>query len=108
RVLAALLLACLAAGAQTIDLAKLKSFIETSKQMKLTDAEVAKGLKNVRLTEKLDDRTIENWLALGIGPKTRAALEALRDMSKTQAAAPIVEPPRQDPPPSSEDQGRII
>jgi hypothetical protein len=108
RVLAALLLACLAAGAQTIDLAKLKSFIETSKQQKLTDAEVAKWLKNVRLTEKLDDRTIENWLALGIGPKTRAALEVLRDLSKTQAAAKVVEPPRQDPPPSSEEQGRII
>ena len=44
--------------------------------MKLTDAEVAKYLKTVKLTEKLDDRTIEDWLALGIGPKTRAALEA--------------------------------
>ena len=108
RVLSALLLWCLSAGAQTIDLAKLKSFIESSKQMKLTDAEVAKGLKTVKLTEKLDDRTIENWLALGIGPKTRAALEALRDQSKMQAVAKLPEPPKQDPPPSSEEQGRIL
>ena len=53
RVLSALVVCCLVAGAQTIDLVKLRSFIESSKQMKLTDAEVAKGLKTVKLTEKL-------------------------------------------------------
>jgi hypothetical protein len=108
RVLAALVVCCLAASAQTIDLAKLKSFIESSQKMHLNDAEVAKGLKNVKLTEKLDDRTIEDWLALGIGPKTRAALEALRDQSKTLAIAKLPEPPKPDPPPSSEEQGRIL
>src|SRR4051812_16583097 len=81
-ILAGLLLFCLAAGAQTMNVATLKSFVESSRQQKLTDAEVARYLKTVKLTEKLDDRMIENWLALGIGPKTRAALEVLRDQSK--------------------------
>src|SRR5882724_12298473 len=106
--LAGLLLFCLAAGAQTIDLPKLKNFIETSQKMKLTDAEVAKYLKNVKLTDELEDRMIEDWLALGIGPKTRAALEALRDQSKTLALAKLPEPPKVEPPPSSEEQGRIL
>jgi hypothetical protein len=108
RLLAGLLLFCLAAGAQTIDLAKLKNFIETSQKMKLTDGEVAKYLKNVKLTDKLEDRMIEDWLALGIGPKTRAALEALRDQSKTLAVAKLPEPPKAEPPPSSEEQGKIL
>src|SRR5262249_9403940 len=58
--------------------------------------------------DRLDDRTIEDWLALGIGPKTRAALEALRDQSKTLAVAKLPEPPKPDPPPSSEEQGKIL
>jgi hypothetical protein len=108
RVLAALFVCWCAASAQTLDLAKLKDFIESSKRMNLNDGEVAKYLKTVKLSEKLDDRTIENWLALGIGPKTRAALEALRDRSQTLAAAKLPEAPKPDPPPSSEEQGRII
>jgi len=108
RVLGVLLACCLAAAAQTIDLVKLKSFIETSRQMKLTDSDVAKYLKSVKLTEKLDDRTIEDWLALGIGPKTRAALEALRDQSKALSAARLPAPVAPDPPPSSEEQGKIL
>jgi hypothetical protein len=108
RVLTALAACCLAASAQTLDLVHLKSFIETSKTQHLPDGEVAKYLKTVRLTEKLDDRMIEDWLALGIGPKTRAALEALRDQSKTLAVAKLPEPPKPDPPPSSEEQGKIL
>jgi hypothetical protein len=108
RLLAGVVLFCFAAGAQTINLANLKRFIETSQQQKLTDGEVAKYLKTVKLTEKLDDRTIENWLALGIGPKTRTALEALRDKSKELAAAKPVERPKVDPPPSNEEQGKIL
>src|SRR6478609_2927954 len=76
RVAAVLLLLTVAASAQqTLRLEQLKSFIATSQKQKLTDAEVARYLKTVKLSEKLDDRMIEDWLAMGIGPKTRAALE---------------------------------
>ena len=108
RVLAVMLLLSFAAGAQSISLAQLKSFIETSQQQHLTDNQVSKYLKTVKLTEKLEDSTIENWLALGIGPKTRAALELLRDQSKTLAEVKLPEPPPPEPPPSSEEQGKII
>src|SRR5207253_3326284 len=102
RLLAGVLFFCLAAAAQTLNLAKLKSFIETSQKQKLSDSDVAKFLKNVKLTDKLTDGTIEDWLAFGIGPKTRAALEALRDQSKDLAVAKLPAPPKADPPPSSE------
>jgi hypothetical protein len=108
RVLGMLLACCLMAAAQTLDIAQLKSFIESSVQKKLADGEVAKYLKNVKLKDKLEDRTIEDWLAIGIGPKTRAALEALRDQSKTLALAKLPPPPAPDPPPSSEEQGKIL
>jgi hypothetical protein len=108
RVLTALFVCCLAASAQAISLTQLKSFIQTSKKQNLPDSEVAKYLKTVKLTEKLDDRMIEDWLALGIGPKTRAALEILRDQSKTLATAKLPEPAKPDPPPSSEEQGKIL
>ena len=48
------------------------------------------------LKDKLDDRTIEDWLAIGIGPKTRTALEVLRDQSKTMAVAKLPPPPAPD------------
>jgi len=108
RVLAVLLLLSVAAGAQNLRLEQLKSFIESSQKQKLTDSEMARYLKTVKLTEKLDDRLIEDWLATGIGPKTRAALEALRDQSKTLVAVKLAAPPAPDPPPSSEEQGKII
>jgi hypothetical protein len=108
RVAAVLFLLTVAAGAQTLRLEQLKSFIESSLKQKHSDAETAKFLKTVKLTERLDDRTIENWLAMGIGPKTRVALEALRDQSKTMAAGKVAEPPAPEPPPSSEEQGKII
>jgi hypothetical protein len=108
RVMAVLMLLTVAAGAQPLRLEQLKSFIESSQKQKLPDGDVAKYLKTVKLSEKLDDRLIEDWLALGIGPKTRAALELLRDQSKTLVTAHFAAPPPPDPPPSSEEQGTII
>jgi hypothetical protein len=108
RVLAAALLLSVAACAQTISLDQLRSFIETSMKQKLTDKQVANYLKTVKLSQRLNDRTIEDWLALGIGPRTRAALDALRDESKDLASARFVPPPAPEPPPNSEEQGKII
>ena len=108
RVLAAFILLAMAAGAQTLRLEQLKSFIESSKKQKISDADMARYLKTVKLSDKLDDRRIEEWLALGIGPKTRAALEVLRDQSKTLAAVKLPEAAPSEPPPSSEEQGKII
>ena len=72
---------------------------------------VAEYLRNVKLTDKLDDRTIEDLQSLGVGPKTVAALRELGEASAGLATAPpppptpVYVPP---PPPSSDEQDKII
>ena len=77
----------------------------------MTDGEIAKFLAKTRLTEKLDDVTIEKLLASGIGPKTLIALQTLRDQSQTLATAKPVPPPQKvelPPAPNAEEQAAII
>jgi hypothetical protein len=115
RLLAAVFAVCLAATAQTLSVRELASFIRSSGQLikegKQTDREVANFLSKVKLTERLDDRTIEEMQGYGIGPKTLLALQALRDRSKDLSAAKPIVPqaaPTPIPPPSSEEQAAII
>ena len=117
HLLAGVFAVCLVAAAQTqtLNLRELVSFIQSSEQLikegKQTDGEVAKFLAKVKLTERLDDRTIEEMQGQGIGAKTLQALEALRDRTKDLAAAkPIVPeaPPTPIAPPSSEEQAAIL
>src|ERR1051326_6821794 len=87
------LVLCIAAPGQTLSVDKLVSFLRSSVELKTSDSDVAKYLKNVKLTDKLTDRTIEELLAAGIGPKTREALNVLRDRSATlTVAAPAPKP----------------
>jgi hypothetical protein len=110
RLAAAVFLFSLAAPAQSLTVKQLYSFIQSSVQMKQTDKEVAGYLAKVKLTDKLEDRTVEEMQAMGIGPKTMAALRALRDQSQSlTAAAPVVEVKTvPKPPPSSEEQAQIL
>jgi hypothetical protein len=111
RVLCAALVFCLVAYAQTLSVEKLVSFLKSSVDLKTPDGEVAKYLKNVKLSDKLTDRTIEELLAIGIGPKTRDALNLLRDRSASlsvTAAAPKPEGPKLPPVPSAAEQAEII
>ena len=117
RLLAGVFAVCLVAAAQTqtLNLRELVSFVQSSEQLikegKQTDGEVAKYLAKVKLTERLDDRVIEELQSQGIGAKTLQALQALRDRTKDLAAAKPIAPPARpapDPPPSSEEQAAII
>ena len=113
RHLGAVLVFCLAAAAQTqtLTLDQLLKFLNSSVDMKMSDSEVAKFLVKTRLSEKLDDATIEKLLASGIGPKTLNALRTLRDQSESLSTAKPVPPPKkvQLPPiPNSEEQAAII
>jgi len=104
---------CLAATAQPMSVEKLVSFLKSSVSMKMQDSDVARYLKTVKLTDKLTDRTIEELLADGIGPKTRDALNLLKERSSglTTAAAPKApEPvePKLPPVPSAAEQDEII
>lgn len=115
RLLAAVLAISLSASAQTLTVNKLVEFIKscTDPQVRnrYPDKQVADYIKHMKLSERLDDHTLEQIEAMNIGPQTRHALEDLRDRTKTLTAAAPPEallPPKQDPPPSSEEQAAII
>src|SRR6266851_4795585 len=86
RILAVACLFCALAAAQTLSVEKLKGFIESSVKLKTPDKQVAAYLKHIQLSDKLDDRTIEDLQGMGAGPQTVAALKALADASKNLAA----------------------
>jgi len=96
----------------TVD--KLVGMIRSSIQLKHSDKEVANYVRKLALSQRLDDRTIEELQGLGAGPKTVEALNALRDASKDLPAPPpvVVAPetpaPAPFPPPSPAEQRRVI
>ena len=90
---------------------QLRIFVKSSIELRHDDRRVAEYLKKVRLTEKLDDRTIEDMQGEGAGMKTVEALRLLRDASKDlpappkplpKPAAPVI------PPPSAEEQKAVL
>lgn len=116
RLLAAVFAVCFAAMGQSLSVDKLVAFLQSSQKLikegKMTDRELANYLSKVKLTERLDDRTIEELQGAGaLGPKTLDALHSLRDQSQTLAGARLSLPapkPTPIPPPSSEEQAAII
>ena len=104
-------LALIAAGEMPLTVAKLTDFIKSAVQLKQPDKQVAETLRHFKMTEKLDDRTIEELQSLGAGPKTVAALKELGDASASLPEAappppkPVVVP---IPPPDSVEQAKII
>ena len=116
RLLAAVFALCLAASAQTMSVAKLRQFLESNadliRQGKSSDRELGLYLDKVKLTDKLDERQIEDMQGeMRIGPKTLLALRKLAAESASLAvAAPVAPPlkPRPIPPPTSEEQAAII
>jgi hypothetical protein len=116
RLVAAIFALSLAAMGQTLSIEKLLAFLQSSEKLisegKMTDRELANFLSKVKLTERLEDRTIEDLQGQGkVGPKTLQALQGLRDRSQTLAVAkPVIPEPKpvMPPPPSSEEQAAII
>jgi hypothetical protein len=110
-VLLAAALAMPAASDMRLTVQDLMAFIRSSINLKQPDRQVAEYLKHVRLSNKLDDRTIEELQGMGAGPKTVAALRDLRDSSATLATPPpVVEKAKPAPlaGPDSIEQGKII
>jgi hypothetical protein len=116
RLLAAIFALCTVAMGQPMSVARLLAFLESSEKLvaegKMGDKELGDYVSKVRLTEKLDDRTIEELQGRSrLGPRTMAALRMLRDRSQNlAAAAPVIQPeaPKPPPPPSSIEQARIL
>jgi hypothetical protein len=103
---------CFAATqATTISVDNLVRFIQSTIQLKQPDKQVAEYLRHVKLSNRLDDRTIEDLQGMGAGPKTVQALKDMRDISATLPAPP---PPAPKPvvvgipSPDSIEQGKIL
>ncbi len=104
--------AAIVACAQSVSVADLVKFIKSAIELKERDAEVAKYLGHMKLTDHLDDRTVEELQSLGAGPKTVAALREMVDASTKLPEAPpppkALPPPPPAPPPDLTEQGQII
>ena len=104
----------------TVD--QLEQFVRSSIALKYDDKKIADFLKKVTLTQKLDDKTIEDLASQGAGVKTVKALDALRDSSskmkpvakpaeqveETPAPTAATGPKRDLPPPDSVRQKEIM
>jgi hypothetical protein len=114
RFLAAFLAVCLVAMGQTMTVDKLMLFLRNAysdRDHKYTDQEIAKFLAKVKLSDKLEDRQIENLQGeFRIGPQTLAKLQSLRDQSasRSEARFATVEKPKPIPPPSAEEQAQVL
>ncbi len=114
--LTTLILSAFASAAPIMmSVAQLTDFIRSSiTELHYPDRQVAQYLHSVKLTEHLDGDRLESLEAMGAGPRTREALEALSTSSKTlPAPPPVVEAPKPEllpvkPPPDSIEQKRII
>jgi hypothetical protein len=90
---------------------QLRQFVQSAIKLKQDDRQVADYLRKVKLTNQLDDQTVEDLQGLGAGPKTVAALRILSEASGSlpkappPPPAPVYHPP---PPPSSEEQARVL
>ena len=108
----AFLCAATLALAQSITIRDLLQFVKSSIQLRQSDSEVAKTLRRMKLTERLDNPTVEELQRLGAGPKIVAALREMVDASAKLPAPPsprdAAPPPPSAPPPDSVQQGKII
>src|SRR5207302_8261915 len=68
---------------------QLVSFVQSSIQLKHPDKQVASYLLKLKLSERLDARTIEELQGLGAGP---GAMEALRKLMEGSAGLPAPPP----------------
>src|SRR5437763_15279310 len=113
RILLLFLAASFLAPAQTrtMSVEKLVIFLRSSIKLKMEDRTLAYYVKKIKLTDHLDDVTIENLQGEGLGPKT---VQALKDLGTASASLPAPPPPAPPPPkpvfppPSDEEQKRVL
>lgn len=106
-----LALALPSAAQRSMTVAQLETFLKSSLELRHPDRQVADFLKNVRLTERLEARKVEELEGLGVGSRT---LEALRALAAASARLPAAPPPApavaiaQIPPPGAEEQAAVL
>jgi len=91
-----------------MNIEQLRAFVNSSRKLGHSDKQIADYVRTIRMTERLDESTIED---IGAGPRTTEALRHLVEPSKTlpapkpPAPKPVVVPP---PPPDSIEQARVL
>jgi hypothetical protein len=99
-------------GQSKLTVEQLVSFVKSSVQLRHDDRQIAAYIKkNVKLSNRLDARMVEELQGMGAGPQTVAALKSLITESAALEAPPppapklVVSGP---PPPDSIEQKRIL
>ena len=112
---AAFALCAVSLAESPLSVQKLFEAVNSSIAQKSSDKDVADWLATVRLTDRLEDQTIEELQSLGAGPRTIAALKKLGNLSAKLpvASSPSVRAPSapayvQQPPPPDQDQHSIL
>ena len=106
-----LLLALLAAAGmaqvrRTVE--ELTGFVRQSIEQKADDKQVAAAVEAIRLKYRLDDSTVAELQRAGAGPKTVAALRHLSQSSASLPPEPQRAVAEEIPPPSVNEQNRVI
>jgi hypothetical protein len=105
-------LAAASAQAQRqMSVAQLEAFIKSSIQLKMPDQQVADYVHKIKLTNKLDERTVEDLQGQGAGRRTVLALKELITASSSLSAPPPPDAPQAPvviPAPDSIEQKRIL
>jgi hypothetical protein len=94
------LAACLAFAQRAMTVDQVTQFIKSQIKMRADDRTTAEYLhKNIKMSQKLEDSTVEDLQGMGAGPRTVAALKKLVEESAGLAAAPPPPPPAPKAPP---------
>ncbi len=97
---------------RAMSVAEVVLFVKNQIKAKGDDRTTGDYLHKIKLTQRLDDRTIEDLQGQGAGPRTVAALKALAAESASLPAAPpaavVAAPPPPPKPPSAKEQAEIL
>ena len=112
RLVAVVLSRCGAQAQSKLTRRAIVSFVKSSVQLQHDDRQIANFIKkNVKLSNRLDARQVEELQGMGAGPQTVAALKGLITESASLEAPPPPAPKlvvAGPPPPDSIEQKRIL
>src|SRR5947207_11697989 len=107
RSLAAALVLCLVCAAQTtLTVDQLMAFVKSSVERRMTDVEISRYLRGVKLSQRLSDSQFEDLVTAGLGQRTLQALHTLHDQSQSlpAAEAPVTRPVKLPAAPTAQEQ----
>lgn len=108
RILLVLVLCFMCWAEVRMNVGQLRAFLTSSRKLGHTDKQIADYIKNIKLTERLDEATAED---LGETPRVAEALRRLAEASKSlQPPAPPPPKPvvKPIPPPDAAEQTRVL